>query len=288
MIRNLLIQVDEIPVCLMPGVVYSQPFTYFGHTSRALEMHFIRPAENGLYALEKTKFPTVVWIIGGAFKETAPLKFAPEFTYLAKTGYNVALIDYRVSNEAVFPAAVQDAKTAIRFLKTHADKYGVDRDRIAVMGDSAGGYLSAMVGATAGIKEFETDEWPEFDSSVNAVIDLYGSTDMESMLKDPDIQYFSDNFKPEIQFLGPSATSETWALSNPINYISNKTPPYLIFHGTVDEMVSCNQSKLLYEALEKKGVQADLYLLEGVYHARHEFWQPQIKKIILEFLKKYL
>lgn len=288
MVKNLSLQVAENPVCLIPDIVYSQPPAYFGYTSRALKMHFVRLAEDGLGAQEKTKRPTIVWIIGGAFKEIAPLKFAPEFAYLAKEGYHVALIEYRVSNEAVFPAAVQDAKAAIRFLRAHADKYGIDENRIAVMGDSAGGYLAAMVGATTGMKEFETDEWEGYDSSVRAVIDLYGPTDLEAMVKDPDNRYFGDNFKPEVQFLGPSATHGTWRLANPISHITRETPPYLIFHGTADEMVPDSQSRLLYEALEKKGVPADLYLLEGVYHARHEFWQPEIKEIILDFLRRYL
>lgn len=288
MIKTLSIQVKENPVCLIPDIIYSQSSTYFGYTSKALKMHFVRLAEDGLGAQKKIKRPTVVWIIGGAWRETAPLKFAPEFTYLAKAGYNVALIDYRITLDAPFPGAVQDVKSAIRFLKAHADEYGVDENRIAVMGDSAGGYLSAMIGTTAGMKNFETAEWAGYDSSVKAVIDFYGPTDMEVMTDDLEEQYFGDNFKPEVQFMGPTATPETWALANPINHITENTPPFLIFHGTADEMVSCSQSKLLYEALEKKGIPADLYLLDGVYHARHEFWQTEIKEIVLEFLNKYL
>ena len=180
--QTLSIQVDEPTICLIPGIVYSQAMNYFGKVPRSLQMHLLRP--DAWDCAVEEKLPTVIWVIGGAWQETAPLRYAAELAFLAKAGYNVAMIDYRVNSEARYPAQVQDVKTAIRFLRAHADKYGVDENRIAIMGDSAGGYLSAMAGTTAGEAVFETEEWAGYDSSVKAVIDWYGPTDMKTMQED--------------------------------------------------------------------------------------------------------
>lgn len=277
----------ETPVCLIPNIVYSQVATYFGKASKPLLLHMVRPDE---WEMPRPKLPTVVWIMGGAWEETAPLKFAPEFSYLAKAGYNVVLLDYRVNNEGIFPAQIQDVKTAIRFLRAHADEYGVDEERIAVMGDSAGGYLAAMVGVIGEEEEFQTDQWKGYDSSVKAVIDMYGPVSFKEMIENPGEIDRGRVLTPTRKFLGEGGYNdpETLRRSNPMNYISEETPPFLLLHGTSDEQIPYSQSVMFYEALQEKQVPADLYLLDGVYHARSEFWQDEVKEIILDFLKKYL
>lgn len=285
--KELSIQLKEPAVCLIPGIVYSQAMNYYGKVPRSLQMHFVRPDEWD--SAVETKRPTIVWVIGGAWQETAPLRYATELTFLAKQGYNVALIDYRVNSEARYPSQIQDVKTAIRFLRSHADKYGIDENRIAIMGDSAGGYLSAMAGVTSGEKIFETDEWAGYDSGVKAVIDWYGPVDFKKMQEEHEKET-GLKMTPMMKFLGEEEIRNEKILyqSNPVNYINENTPPFLIFHGTADEMVPFDQSVKLYEALQKNGVPSDLYLLKGVYHARFEFWQQEIKDIILKFLEKYL
>lgn len=252
-----------------------------------MKIHLIRPDK---WAPKKEKLPTLVWIVGGGFRCNAPLKFAPEFSYLVKAGYNVVMIDYRVSGQEPFPGAVQDAKTAIRFLRAHADQYGIDENRIGVMGGSAGGYLATMLGTTAGMKEFETDEWAGYDSSVKAVIDLYGILDFKDAMENPTPADNTHYITPIRLFVGEDGAKDEKLLhlSNPINFVSEKTPPFLILHGTADIVVSYQNSIKLYEALQAKGIPSDLYLLENVNHATHEFWQPEIKELILEFLKQNL
>lgn len=287
--QTISIETKKIPVILIPDVIYSNAFIFHKTVSRGLKMHFVRPSETDLHNEGKTKLPTILWIIGGAWKQTAPVKFAAEFKEFAEQGYNVAMIDYRTSNEAEFPGAVQDVKTAVRFLKFHADTYGVDENRIAVMGNSAGGYLAAMLGTTAGVKEFETREWKGADSSVKAVIDIFGASDIGELLK---VRESGAGIagQPEKCFLGEKVLQDPekmkWA--NPLHFISQRTAPFLILHGTADCVVPCSQSGLLYDALEKCGVPAELYFVEGAPHAGYEFWQPEVKKIMLDFLKKYL
>lgn len=283
--QTLSIELKEKTVCLIPEIVYSQVLNYRGKVPRSLTMHLVRPDHWGSLG---EKLPTVIWIVGGAWRWTAPMRFAPELSYLAKAGYNVACIDYRTSGEAAFPAQIQDVKTAVRFLRANAEKYGVDENRIAVMGDSAGGYLAAMLGVTEGISEFDTEEWKEYSSSVKAVIDFYGPSELSSQAKTEGIQ--NVQMTPSRKFLGEDSywNEDLWKRASPVHYIHKHTPPFLLFHGKEDEIVLPQQSDLLYEALQKQGIPVDLYLLEHTGHAGFEFWQQEIKDIVLQFLEKYL
>lgn len=292
--KTLSISQSDPIACLMPGIVYSQGTNYFGRVPRALEMHLMRPdawseGKNIWESGKKEKLPTVVWVIGGAWQQTAPLRFASEFSFLAKAGYNVAMIDYRVTNEACYPIQIQDVKTAIRFLRAHADQYGIEENRIAVMGDSSGGYLASMVGTTGGIEKYEGEEWAGYDSSVQAVIDEYGPVNLKEMHARWK-NVFKTQMTPFIQFMGEEGIEDEKLLeeANPVNHIKETTPPFLILHGTKDELVPAKESEALYEALQKKQVPSDLYILEGAQHAGFEFWQPEIKEIILKFLNTYL
>ena len=275
----------DCPVVLIPDIVYSQVFNTFNRFIIPLKMHLLRPsnrddrraAVDGAQIFEK-KLPTLVWIVGGGFQTTAPLLFAPEMAFFARRGYQIAMIDYRVGGEGAFPAAVRDVKTAVRFLRAHAGKFGVDSEKIAVMGGSAGGYLAAMLGATAGMEEFETEEWPGYDSGVNAVIDMFGISDLSLMKDDYRIKAFCGlDWQPE-KTVDP--------MMSPISHISQKTVPFLLLHGTEDILVPYKQSELLYETLQEKGVVSELVLLEGAGHASDDFWQEEIKMIILNFLNQ--
>lgn len=285
----------KCPSTLTNGVVFSQSLNRMGRVFRPLELHFIRPCvwytqeelRDGIPA--KEKLPTIIWISGGGFETTAPIKYAPEFNYLIEKGYQVALIDYRVSGEAPFPAALQDVKTAIRFLRANADKYGVDEKHIAVMGDSAGGYLSAMLGVTSDTDQFDTDEWKGYDSSVNAVVDLYGAVDLTSLEQQRPV-HSGNVLTPIRKFLGDGGMNDKQIhkIANPINHISESTPPFLIMHGTNDQIIAHEQSELLYHALKEKGISVDFYTLDGVGHAGNEFWQEPVKEIIAAFLELYI
>lgn len=294
--KKMSISNTRCPSTLTPGVVFSQSLDHMGRVFTPLVLHFIRPCT--WYTQEeiksgippKEKLPTLLWISGGGFQTTAPLKYAPEFNYLVEKGYQVALIDYRVSGEAPFPAAVQDVKTAVRFLRANADKYGVDENRIAVIGDSAGGYLSAMVGVTSETDLFDTSEWSGFDSSVKAVVDLYGVVDLISLETNPLPVYQGHVLTPVRKFLGDKGMNsvQIQQIANPVNYLSEKTPPFLIIHGTADQLVPHEQSEHFYDALVEKGVPVDFYSLEGAEHAGNEFWQEPVKDIISSFLDTYV
>jgi acetyl esterase/lipase len=217
-----------------------------------------------------------------------------EFSFLAYAGYQVAAIDYLTVNEAPFPAQVENVKAAVRFLRANAARYGVDSERIAVMGDSAGGYLAAMLGATGESTLFETEEWAGYSSAVKAVVDWYGPIDLLRMRKyalekNPDSDEEDELLFRLFAGCPISDKNHEWLASmSPEQYLSPRTPPHLLLHGTADEMVDVRESERYYDALMRAGVPAELYLLEGAGHCDQAFSQPEIQRIILDFFQRYL
>jgi Esterase/lipase len=236
------------------------------------------------------KRPLILWLCGGAWFDVDKDVWIPELLPYAAAGYAVASIQYRLSNQAPFPAPLIDVKTAVRFLRANAENFGLDPSRFAVMGESAGGYLAAMLGATAARPEFEGEQWPGHSSAVQAVVDWYGPSDFLAMLDadcpDPYQRYAS----PENLLLGFCAKdrpAESRAAS-PASYVGPETPPFLILHGNRDSQVPFAQSELLYAALERAGADATLVEIDGADHGSDEFVQPATNKLILDFLGSHL
>ena len=212
-------------------------------------------------------FPVLVLIHGGAFmfgdKREHPFQPNPIAFLALRRGYALAALNYRMSGEALFPALVQDVKTAVRWLRAHAGVYHLDPSWFAAWGDSAGGYLASMLGTSAGIPELEGTElgWAGHSSALQAVMDWYGPTDM--LLMDRQLReaglYFKDGpdhdapDSPESRLVGfpIQEQPERLRLANPITYIRKEVPPppFLIYHGSRDRIVPAGQSRILVEAL---------------------------------------
>lgn len=240
-------------------------------------------------------YPVIFAIHGGGFlggdkaKATTALKM--QLAGLAH-GYAVVSINYRLSGEAVFPAAVSDAKSALRFIKHNAATYFLDPERIAVWGDSAGGNLAAMLGTTASVAELE-DLSPGFknqSSQVQAVVDLWGIINFLTAIEQSGM---SNNPKsPESQYLGADAASvpDLVAKADPTTYISADDPPFFIMHGTSDKTVPPQQSIDFASALTSV-IGADkvtLSIVEGIGHAGPKFAEKQYVDQVYAFLDKYL
>ena len=256
-------------------------------------MMLLRPIE-WWGATELPPLPTILWVVGGAWQQTFASWRMAEFSYLAYAGFQIAAIDYRTINEATFPAQVQDVKAAVRFLRANAKRYGVDPEKIGIMGDSAGGYLAAMIAATGDDAAFETDEWAGFSSEVRAAVDWYGPIDLWRMRQD-ELEKNPNSSEEDALlfrlFAGCPITEENKVLletMSPERYLSEKTPPHLILHGTADEMVHVRESERYYDALIQAGIPADLVLLEGAGHCDQAFSQAEVQNIILEFFRKHL
>ena len=219
-----------------------------------------------------------------------------------KRGYAVVSVNYRLSDEAKFPAQVQDAKAAVRWIRGNARQYKLNPNKIAAWGCLAGGYLSTMLGTSAGIPELEDLSLgnPYQACNVQAVVSWHGPTNFlkideylqESGLLSPPGFRHSEANSPESLYLGQTITEipEIVKAANPETYIRPDAPPFLLQHGTKDPTIPVQHSiefaEKLKQVLGEDRVTLDL--LEGVGHADERFETPENITKILDFLDKRL
>ncbi|MHB9026536.1 MAG: alpha/beta hydrolase fold domain-containing protein [Armatimonadota bacterium] len=232
------------------------------------------------------KLPVAVWIHGGGW--AAGSKDGAPTMYWALRGYAGVSINYRLSQQAIFPAQIHDCKAAIRWLRANAAQYHLDPDHIGVWGGSAGGHLVALLGTSGGVKELEGDLGnPQYSSQVQAVCDFFGPTDFLQEVGQPsNIDRAKPNC-PEARLIGGplQENPEKVARANPISYASFDDPPFLILHGDKDMTVPLNQSQLLHDALQKAGVVSTFHIVKG---GGHGFGGAEISKMVQDFFDKHL
>ena len=211
--------------------------------------------------------PLVIWIHGGGWlggdKDPCPLAF------MAGSGFVVASTTYRFSHEAIFPAQLEDCKAAIRWLRAHSVRYGIDEERVGVAGASAGGHLAALVGTTGGTDRFDVGDHLDRPSTVQAVCDICGPTDFFGTPLpegDPMAVALTDAWERLVGAPAETANREKFDAANPIAYIAEDCPPFLIIHGDADELVPAHQSELLATALREHGVDVTLEIVPGADH----------------------
>ena len=259
------------------GVVYKQVPDWYGADNRALRMNVIRKSSCG-------PRPLIVWITGGAWRQVSKNVHVPELVYLVEAGFTVAAVEYRSSQDAPFPAQLEDVKSAIRYLRANAQRWCVDPARVGVMGESAGGYLAAFAGTAGETREFDVGNDPEQSSAVQAVCDWYGPADLEA-LGGP-----SSPASPESLLVGcdPASDPEKARRASPVAYVTEKAPPFLILHGTDDALVPFSQSERLYSALTSRGCDATLVALAGAGHGDTRFVTDEVRRLILDFFTRHL
>ena len=201
---------------------------------------------------------------GGTARTTGAFENWPAvLASLAAKGYVVASVDYRLSGEAKFPAAVQDIKAAIRWMRKNAGTYGIDKGRGLVWGPSAGGHLAALVGLSCGAADLEPVNAPPESDCVQAVVGWYGIYDLA--LQNPP--------RPDSglgRFLGctqSGCSPDVVRAANPVSYVDPKDPPILIIHGDADKTASPQHSKTLDEVLKSKGIHSELMMLPKIGHS---------------------
>jgi acetyl esterase/lipase len=183
----------------------------------------------------KELLPAVMMVHGGGWRDCDKMTVPMPPRNLAARGYFVASIDYRLSGKACFPAAVEDCKCAVRWMRAHAGTYSVDPDRIGVVGASAGGHLVLMLGCADEKAGFEgTGGHPNQSSRVQAVCDFCGPTDLLTQELKPPLL-----IEVEQDFIGATIDQKPAAFkkASPIEYVSRENPPTLIIHGDQDDIV---------------------------------------------------
>jgi acetyl esterase/lipase len=266
---------------LPPGVKVLTNLEYGKVGTRALLLD--------LYVPEKADkpLPLIIWIHGGAWMAGSKDGPSPALRFTAN-GYAVAQVGYRLSQEAKFPAQIQDCKAAVRWLRANAAKYNLAPDKFIAWGSSAGGHLVALLGTSGGVVELEGNANDLKESSrVQAVVDWFGPTDFLHIGDaKSDIPHNSPD-SPESKLIGGALleNKDKAAKASPITYVSKDAPPFLIMHGDQDRTVPFNQSELLYAALKKAGVDVTFVPMKG---AGHGFGGPEALDPVQDFLKRWL
>ena len=249
---------------------------------------------------ESGRFPLIIHIHGGAFMlgDKRDIQLQPWLEAIDR-GYALASINYRMSREALFPAAVEDCKNAVRFLRANADLYRIDPDRIAIVGGSAGGNLAAMVAVTAGHSGFkESSPINDASCAVQACVDWFGPTDFLKM----DEQLASSGLgpcdhdqpdSPESRYLGGHIVKldpNYVQSANPMTYVHPEIPPFLIQHGDRDHVVPCQQSLIFVEKIVSVAGKdrVKFEILSGADHADPMFITPENMSKNFQFLDQIL
>jgi acetyl esterase/lipase len=255
-----------------------------GSRGHLLDLYLPRPTGHALR-------PLAIWTGGSAWladtgKESAAAIAPP----ILARGYAVAGVSIRSSTQAIFPAQVHDIKAAIRWLRANARQYGIDASRIAIMGDSSGGWTTAMAALTGDVRALEgTVGTTGVSSRVRAAVAFYPPTDFlqmdEQMLPGACADFnallgitdcHNDPRSPESRLVGCAIQScpRTVARANPISYVSRRDPPMMILHGQADRLVPHGQSILLYNALRARCMDATFFSVPGAGHDWRQVTDP--------------
>lgn len=243
-------------------IVYATlPDTPYG--KRDLHLDLFRPEKEGQYS-------ALVLVFGGGWRSGSKANQVPLAQEIAAAEYVTAAVEYRLSPEALYPAAVYDIKAAIRFLRANADKYGIDPDRIAISGSSAGGQLAALVGLTGDLEKFEGNLGnSEVSSEVQAIIDMDGILDFTTPSESA-----GDN-TPGKRSAGAywfgatlKEARDKWVEASPMIYTGEDSPPILFinsaqprFHAGRDTVISVLNTYDIYTEVQT------------IPNSPHSFWQ---------------
>jgi acetyl esterase/lipase len=286
----------QIGGCVIPeGVKVLPDIAYRSGDSQAWRLDLAMPTELG----EKPR-PAIVFVHGGGWdsgdkRKTKFLKLALEY---ATKGYVSTTVEYRLVDEAKFPACINDVKCAVRWIRAHAEKYNVDPERIGAFGNSAGAHLVAMLGLCPPAAGLEGDgPLQEYSSMVEAVVCSATPTDLLSIVNNrfnKRKSNVSNNQKRSRmnRFHGTKVEQkEMRKKCSPITYVSANAPSFLIIHETSDESVSVKQSDTFYKALKEAGAKDITFMRfdEGLGHG--VFWEiieetgPAMEKFFQRTLK---
>jgi acetyl esterase/lipase len=257
-----------VALCQPPRITTDIEFAHIGEHSLKLDLYV--PAQPARPSL-------VVWVHGGAWRGGS--KNNPSIRPLTERGFAVASIDYRLSPVAKFPTQIHDIKAAIRYLRAHADKYGLATEKIAISGGSAGGHLAALAGMTSGIKELEGEIGDHRDqsSNVQAIVVFYGAANLTTILSQSTPHGLSVRAPALDLLLGgpPDAKADLARLASPVFHTDRSDPPLLWFHGDQDPQMPINQAHEMSGAYKKAGIPATLDVVHGGVHGGKLFFTPE-------------
>jgi len=227
----------------------------------------------------------IAWFAGGGFRlRDYRMIRGSIFDQLAR-GVAIISFEYTLADEAKWPAQAYDGKAAVRWLRSNANKYNIDADRIFIAGASAGAILANVVANSAGEKSLEESgaKHANLSAGVSGVISFYTAADMTTHSGWP-------SEKSSGNFLTGCASIDCKSMvdrASPAHYVSAKSPPALLFHGMGDVVIDYSQSILLQQRLHEAGVDAQLVLRSGLVHGDTRFDEPAVSDLVTRFLSEY-
>ena len=239
-----------------------------GGARRELKLDILRPATDD-------RLPLVVHLPGGAFLRCNKAMAFEARRHVAESGFVVAGVEYRVTSDgATFHDSVRDVRTALAYLRSHADDFGIDPGAVAVWGESASGHLAALTGVTDGLPEFSAASDAAPPGQVQAVIDAYGSSELSAIADDFDEAarlHYRQEATHFSAYLGRPGSPfpeipEAVRAADPAGYATASAPPFLFLHGSEDMLVSSSQTQHVHQALRAAGADSTRYVLNGANH----------------------
>ena len=231
---------------------------------------------------EAARYPLVVFVQGSGWTTPDRGYEIPQLSRLAQQGFVVATVCHRNAREGnPFPAYLQDVKTAIRFLRAHADEYSINPGHVAIYGTSSGGNTALLVGATGDDPRFQTGEYPGVSDAVSCVVSCFGPTDLTRITT-------HDHARDDI-FIGLFGDRDPLTVlkdMSPYACISKDSPfpPCLLAHGTADTVVPYSQATDMAEKLSACGKDVRLLTVTGAPH-EDTFWSWPLIEDIFAFIK---
>jgi len=240
-----------------PGVTIKADLVYKVTDGQEIKLDAYVPSGPG-------PFPGVILIHGGAWRAGDKSGYRSRGLDYARRGIAAFSINYRLSQVARYPAAVEDCLDAVRWLRAHASEFQLDPDRLGVEGGSAGGHLALMVAFLEPDEKATDSRGQPLRNWVRCAVSFAGPTD----LTDKESIEGSVERASLVQFLGGTLEEcpERHRQASPITYVSADDPPVLLVHGTADNVVPFRQAELLLQALRQAGVPVELIRLEGAGH----------------------
>lgn len=261
------------------SVTFSRDIEFSNPDNQHLQVNLAQPKEG------KGPFPAVVCIHGGGFRAGKREGYDKLLLTLAQHGYVAITVTYRLAPAYPFPAAVQDCKTAVRWLRANAEKYQVDGSRIGVMGGSAGGHLAQFLGVTAGVPQFEGEGNLDQSSAVSCVVNFFGPSDFT---KSYDKSVDAKDVLP-LFFGGDLSTKhKEHIIGSPLYWVTPNAAPTLCLHGTADEYVAYEQATWIVDKLKAATVEAELVGFEGAGHGLKGVPPEKTEGLMIAFFDKHL